>query len=635
MISIIIPVFNSESYLNKCLDSLVNQTYENIEILCINDGSSDSSLAILNEFSKKDSRIKVFSQSNKGQSSARNLGLKEAKGDYILFIDSDDWVDLDFCEKIICTIKENDCDISIATIIRTGKKSSKIRLKFDKVETFETFEEKLAICNMPKCCYTCAKLYKKELFKDLSFKEGVYFEDVILLPQLIKKAKKITTTPKTTYYYRVNPNSTVKSIPNKKKQQDSYNAKKFYNNFMLENNIQLTKKERTIVKSIKFLGKIPFLKTKEFENQEITYLFGFLPIFKKTIKTPIIKENTFIVWEPCSKSHSEVVPGYCKYLLDLGYHVSVLVTPDRLKEGLFSKFNHENLSLNKLKQKEIKSFFKNNPINNIKGVMVTTVGKICDCVHYKQSYDAFNSEIDRKKLLFVEHESLAAIDNNTWEENLITLRKLNYKNQNSVVVNPHYFGNLKFNPKNEITNFISIGALTANKLDTNIIVDAAKQLHNDGITNFKITVIGKGNIKNIPTEIRKYFDIKGRLPFKKMYEELEQADFMLTSYSQNNPKHQRYNTTGTSGNFQLVYGFLKPCVILEEYAPINDFNNSNSILYSKDEDYKLALLKGIKQTKEEYQTMQEELKKTAQNIYQNSLNNLKNLIENNTGFTKD
>ena len=80
------------------------------------------------------------------------------------------------------------------------------------------------------------------------------------------------------------------------------------------------------------------MKVKEFENKNTYYLFGFLPVFMKCVNIPVIKDNTFFVWEPCSQSHSEVVPGYVKYLLDLGYHVSVLVNPDRYKEGLFSRF---------------------------------------------------------------------------------------------------------------------------------------------------------------------------------------------------------------------------------------------------------------------------------------------------------
>ncbi len=627
-VSVIIPVYNTEVYLNDCLDSIINQTHKDLEIICINDGSSDKSGAILENFKQKDDRIIIINQNNQGQSSARNKGLDIAKGDYILFVDSDDRIDVDFVEKMLSCQSQTQSDIVAASILRVGKNLTKKRLFYDTIQTASDLKEKFKICNLPKCCYVCAKLYKKELFNNLRFEENVFFEDIIFLPKILEKSNILSTVNNTNYYYTINPNSTVKKIPDKKKQKDAYNAKKFFIQFAKEKGIDLSKKDKTIVKSIKYFFNIPLIKTKEYENNQTSYLFGLVPIFKKTNKLPVIKENTFFVWEPCSKSHSEVVPGYCKYLLDLGYHVSVFVNPDRIKEGLFCRFKDKNLSINSLSQKETKQFFKDTPFDkNIKGVMVTTVGKICDCIHYDQAYNSFFFNVERNKILMVEHESLASIDKGTWKEDIITLRKLNYKNAKSTVVNPHYFGDIKISQKNKtITNFISIGALKANKLDSNIIIEAAQKLVNKNITNFKITIVGKGNLKHLPKQLRKYFDIKGRLPFNKMYDEIEKADFMLSAYSKNNPKHQRYNTTGTSGNFQLVYGFLKPCIILEEYAKINGFNNENSILYKEDDDYCCALKKAIDMDENEYQQMQNKLKEYTNELYQESLQNLKGLI---------
>ena len=109
-------------------------------------------------------------------------------------------------------------------------------------------------------------------------------------------------------------------------------------------------------------------------------------------------------------------------------------------------------------------------------------------------------------------------------------------------------------------------------------------------------------------------------------DELEKADFILTSYNPNNPMHVFYNTTGTSGSFQLVYGFAKPCIILEEFAGVNDFTNDNAILYKTDDEYYKALIKGIEMSKEDYQRTQNNLKEYADNLYKKSLENFKNLI---------
>ena len=103
-VSVIVPVYNVEKYLKQCLDSLINQTLEDIEIICVNDGSTDSSLNILEEYQNKDNRIKIISQENKGVSAARNLGLKNAKGEYLLFIYADDWVELNALEELFNNI---------------------------------------------------------------------------------------------------------------------------------------------------------------------------------------------------------------------------------------------------------------------------------------------------------------------------------------------------------------------------------------------------------------------------------------------------------------------------------------------------------------------------------------------------
>ena len=110
-ISIIVPIFNGELYLEECLNSLVNQTFNDIEIICVNDGSTDNSMKILEDFQKKDSRIEIISQPNQGVSIARNNGVNQANGEYVLFVDSDDWLDLDACAELYSNAVSNDSDI--------------------------------------------------------------------------------------------------------------------------------------------------------------------------------------------------------------------------------------------------------------------------------------------------------------------------------------------------------------------------------------------------------------------------------------------------------------------------------------------------------------------------------------------
>ena len=500
-ISIVVPVYNVEVYLERCLESLINQTLKDIEIICVNDGSTDSSLVKLEEYAQKDSRIKIINKQNGGIGAARNSGLEVASGEYIGFVDSDDYVDLNFYEKLYAAAVSNNSDISCATIIRKRTNSQKYRVHYEKEEVYTELKDKLKACNIPKCCYVWNKIYKSELIKNMPFRAGVYFEDVFWIPQVLKNANKLVTVTDTNYYYMVNKISVVKSVQTTKKQQDAYNAKNYIVQFFDSNNVELSKKDRTITKSINYIGKIPVIRVKECGNRNIFYLFGFLPVLIKKINKPVIKDNTFFVWEPCSQSHSEVVPGYAKYLLDLGYHVSVLVNPKRYKEGLFCRFKEKNISYNKLTRNQTKQFFKDADLHNIKGVLVTTAGKLCDCIHHEQAYNHFNNSLDKSKLLLVEHEASFAINSGIWNENLIMLRELNYQGKKTTVVNPHYFGEVNITPKNEeITNFLTVGALHSNKKNSQEIVEAVKILHEKGFRNFKVTVVGKGHLNGLSKE---------------------------------------------------------------------------------------------------------------------------------------
>ena len=277
-VSIIVPIYNTQDYIERCLNSLINQTLKDIEIICVNDGSTDDSLKILEEFAKVDDRIIVLTQENAGVSVARNAGLNIAKGEYIGFIDSDDWIDLDYYENLYNTAIRNDCEIAVTNVVRKKESTQKYKIKYDSEQVYEDLQKKLNICDIPNCCYTVNKIYKSEIIKDLKFKEGVLFEDVLWLPEIIKGCNKLVTVPSIVYYYWVNNNSIVRSKSTPKRELDSYNAKKYIVQFFDENNLELSKKERNITKSIKYLFNFPILKIKEYNNNETCYLFSFLPI---------------------------------------------------------------------------------------------------------------------------------------------------------------------------------------------------------------------------------------------------------------------------------------------------------------------------------------------------------------------
>jgi len=202
-ISIIVPVYNLEKYLSRCINSLLNQTIKEIEIICINDGSTDNSLNILENFASNDDRIKVINQTNSGQSVARNNGIEKASGEYICFIDGDDWIDLDFCEKLYYAAQTTNSEIAVGGMIRLHRFRKKYHLKFDKELVITDNNEKFSVLDIPDKSYSCGRLYKREFLinSGLRFEPNRAFEDAIFTPQIMIKANQIVVVPNVYYYY--------------------------------------------------------------------------------------------------------------------------------------------------------------------------------------------------------------------------------------------------------------------------------------------------------------------------------------------------------------------------------------------------------------------------------------------------
>lgn len=281
-VSVIVPVYNVEKYLKRCLDQLTNQTLEEIEIICVNDGSKDNSLEILEDYSKKDSRIFVVSQENAGLSAARNTGMNYVKGEYIGFVDSDDWVDLDFYEKLYDAAKRNDCDIAVADFKRKHPKKDKIRLNITEEKVFTTPEDKYLACKTYREGCVWNKIYRTEFLKriDLKFVPGMYYEDRDFTARSLFYSDKLVTVPNTYYDYFVNPKSICKGGGNSKKDEHYILVRQQVLNFIKENNINvpdgLYKAEKS---NFKLFGKTIF-SIKESTKSEYVYLFGKINIFK-------------------------------------------------------------------------------------------------------------------------------------------------------------------------------------------------------------------------------------------------------------------------------------------------------------------------------------------------------------------
>lgn len=210
-ISVIVPIYNSEKYLNRCLDSLVNQTYKDIEIILVDDGSTDKSLQICMEYKDKDSRIIVIHKCNGGLSSARNIAIDSAKGDYITFVDSDDFVSLHYIEILYELAVHYDADITMTHFVRGCEDKfefKKVKGKVSKYTNIEFIEKRLIKGDSQSAC---CKLYKRTIFNTLRFPEGIIWEDLAISAALFYEAKTIVEIKNPLYYYFQNPNGIIHS----------------------------------------------------------------------------------------------------------------------------------------------------------------------------------------------------------------------------------------------------------------------------------------------------------------------------------------------------------------------------------------------------------------------------------------
>lgn len=198
-LSVIIPIYNTEEYLTKCLDSVANQTFKDIEIICVDDGSTDNSLSILNEYKQKDTRIKIINKENGGVSSARNSGIEKSRGTYLTFLDSDDWIDLDLYEKCLEKMKLENADIlNFGLMFEPSHTYGKTVESKTFTDPFYVLENDFMNCSV----YT--RIFKSSLIKDnhITFMDDVkYGEDSLFLTMAFPHAKVITNQPGVYYHY--------------------------------------------------------------------------------------------------------------------------------------------------------------------------------------------------------------------------------------------------------------------------------------------------------------------------------------------------------------------------------------------------------------------------------------------------
>lgn len=225
LISIIVPVYNVKEYLEKCLDSICSQTYKNLEIIVVDDGSTDGSGEICDSYAQSDTRIKVFHQPNAGQSAARNKALGMAQGELLGFVDSDDWIEKDMYEFLYRLMVESDADISVCShYVETGTKT-KVRHSSGTFTAFSRDEAIRALVVDKRIRnYMWDKLFKRQLFDGISFPENRVFEDIAVSYLIFHKAGLVVMQDSPKYHYLKREGSTT--------QGKLYNPDKEYQLFL-------------------------------------------------------------------------------------------------------------------------------------------------------------------------------------------------------------------------------------------------------------------------------------------------------------------------------------------------------------------------------------------------------------------
>ncbi len=721
-VSIIVPIYNVEKYVKQCLDSLVNQTLQDIEIICINDDTPDTSFEIAKKYAVSDPRIVLLELAeNSGQGIARNKGIEIASGQYVMFCDPDDYFEPEACAKAYTEISKNKndivfynylCDEGIHSRINKKRKNFIHSLENNQhillgsgiipflggVSWSQIYSRNFLLNNQIKfsshrfaedlqfvvMCYTAnadAGFLNEALYHyRVKLQHSVVdyskiFDQCIATAsnalQLIEKslyadALKVNflkyIIARDLYFFKSfsknNPASSAENFCHLRRHFKNLKNKKItglpektaldYNCVVNSQSLTEFKYRRTIEK---IFSKVPhffrnallclkfkcFLEKfvhKEQSFKHIIYNISGIKISIKRSDSKVLHDfpnhipdaRTILVIEPNSV-HYECLPGLYSYIKALGYNCEIMtIAPAAASDALVRQEKvkiwntYRNDFLHFMKYGDFSRyhclFFNSKRIYWMKNGINddgTDIEPLMTCIPGKYP------------TIFMQHHLEYA--NKSCDHEVCLANPGNMSQWQKKEVNVHDFGNVNITPKNKDTTiFITVGELSIKRKNHSLLIDAVKDLHNSGIRNFKIIVIGKGKVCNIPRELHRYFLFLGRCSYSILYSALEEADFFLPLLDPQIPEHSRYMKYCTSGSFQLIYGFAKPCLLHKTFADIYKFYEKDSLIYEDNKFLAKSMKQAIDLPAYKYDLMQDSLTKTAHKIYESSKYNLSTIL---------
>lgn len=276
-VSVVVPVYNVELYLARCLDSLIAQTLQEIEIVCVNDGSTDGSIRILNAYADHDPRVRVISQINRGAGGARNVGVDAARGEYILFVDADDWIETSCCESLYLAVACHQADMACGSILKTyPTRKPKWVERYEEENIYASAQTRFDAVHCPPSFQITGKLIRRKALLDLDvrFEEQVPFEDVEYFARVLVGVDWLVTVPDAVYHYVVRKGSQQRSVDSEERQNQFYAVHKRFVEYVDRVGVVIKPEYRWVKKYVHHFLGVKWLYVWERDGVEEVRLFN-------------------------------------------------------------------------------------------------------------------------------------------------------------------------------------------------------------------------------------------------------------------------------------------------------------------------------------------------------------------------